>query len=232
MKLLRQTSVALMLFAALLVAVSAEAQTHYKPHISIGGRAGLSMGEMSFSPSVKQNWVMGSQGAFTFRYSEEKIFGLIAELGWVQRGWKENFEEAPFSYSRTLTYLQLPILTHIYFGTRRFKGFVNLGPQVSYMIAENISSDFDYHNPAAVPGFPVRNRMTEQMSTPVKNKFDYGICASVGCEFYVQPKHSIMVEGRYYFGLGNIFPSSKADTFSASRAMSIEISLGYYFRLK
>ena len=217
--------------ALLLTALAATAETHYRPHIWIGGKAGVSMGEMSFSPSVKQTWNMGSHGAVTFRYSEEKIFGLIAEFGWVQRGWKENFEEHPFCYSRSLTYLNLPILTHIYFGTRRFKGFVNLGPQFAYMIGSKIESDFEYTHPNKVPNFPA-NRQTEQLWTEVKNKFDYGICAGVGCEFYVQPKHSLVFEGRFYYGLGNIFPASKADTFSASRNMSIEISLGYNFRIK
>ena len=97
------------------------AETHYKPRISVGGKAGVSMAMMSFSPSVKQSWNMGTAGAVTFRYTEEKLFGLVAELGWVQRGWKENFEEHPFAYSRSLTYINLPILTHIYFGSRRFK---------------------------------------------------------------------------------------------------------------
>ncbi|MCM1066557.1 MAG: PorT family protein [Muribaculaceae bacterium] len=218
--------------ALLCLALPARAQTHYKPRISIGARGGMSMGEMSFSPSVNQKWMTGSTGAFTFRYTEEKIFGLIAELGWVQRGWKEDFEEAPLNYTRTLTYLQLPVLTHIYFGSKRFKAFVNLGPQICYLVSDNIKADFDYRHPEAVEGFPIRNRSVEQMYTEVKNKFDYGICASVGGEFFVQPRHSIFLEARYYFGLGNIFPSSKADTFSASRAMSLEFSIGYFFRLK
>lgn len=226
------------LFAALLAASTlcfgptVHAETHYKPRISLGARGGMSMGEMSFTPSVNQKWMMGSTGAITFRYTEEKLFGLIAELGWVQRGWKEDFEEVPLDYTRTLTYLQLPILTHIYFGSKRFKAFVNLGPQICYMISDNISANFDYRNPQDVEGFPTRNRSVEQMYTEIKNKFDYGICASVGGEFFVQPRHSIFLEARYYFGLGNIFPSSKADTFSASRAMSLEFSIGYFFRLK
>ena len=214
-----------------LAALAATAETHSRPHIWIGGKGGVSMGEISFSPSVKQSWNIGSQGAVTFRYSEEKIFGVIAEFGWVQRGWKENFEEHPFSYSRSLTYLNLPILTHIYFGSRRFKGFVNLGPQFAYMIGNKTKSDFDYEHTNTVPNFPA-NRQTEQLWAEVKNKFDYGICAGIGCEFYFHPKHSVIVEGRFYYGLGNIFPASKADTFSASRNMSIEISLGYNFRIR
>lgn len=222
----------LLLVAVLAIAaLGADAETHYKPRISIGGRAGVSMGRMSFSPSVKQSWLMGSTGAVTFRYTEEKLFGLIAEIGWVQRGWKENFEEAPLSYSRSITYLDIPVLTHIYFGSRRFKAFINLGPQVSVLLGSTISADFDYNNPSAVPDFP-RNRMTEQMAAEITGKFDYGICASVGGEFFLTPRNSILLEARYYYGLGNIFPSSKADTFGASRNMSLEFTIGYNFRLK
>lgn len=212
---------------------AAHAETHYKPHISVGGCVGVSLSKMDFSPGVKQGWLQGTAGAVTFRYTEEKLFGLIAEFGWEQRGWKENFEEANdlFSYSRTLTYLRLPVMTHIYFGSPRFKGFVNLGPEVGYMIGDKISSNFNYEFPGDVEGFPP-NRMVSQMSMDISNKFDYGIAAGIGCEFYVQPRHSITFEARLYYGLGNIYPAKKADVFSASRCMSIEATIGYNFRLK
>ncbi|MDE6134046.1 MAG: PorT family protein, partial [Muribaculaceae bacterium] len=151
------------LIAAAILALAAHpapAETHYRPHVWIGGRAGMSMGMMSFSPSVKQSWNTGTTGAVTFRYSEEKIFGVIAELGWIQRGWKENYETLPFRYNRTLTYINLPILTHNYFGSRRFKCFVNLGPEFGLYIGYKISANFDYHNPASVDGYPTKTRMT------------------------------------------------------------------------
>lgn len=222
--------IALLLLAAV-TALAALADTHYKSQIFVGARGGVSMSMMSFSPSVKQSWNMGSTGAVSVRYTEEKLFGIVGEFGWVTRGWKENFEEHPLSYSRSLTYLNLPILTQIRFGSRRFKTFINLGPQFAYMIGSSISSDFDYNNPASVAGFPA-NRQTEQLKLDVKNKFDYGICAGIGFEFFVQPLHSVILEARYYYGLGNIFPARKADYFSASRNMSLEVTLGYSFRLK
>lgn len=211
---------------------SVVAQTHYKPHVSVGVKGGMTMSEMSFSPSVKQKQTKGTAGAVTFRYAEEKLFGLIAELGWSQRGWEENFEESPCTYSRALTYLKMPLLTHIYFGSPRFKCFVNLGPEFAYMISDKIKSNFDYRNPFQAEGFPNKARMTEQMSMSVKNKFDYGITGGVGIEFYATPRNSMTLEARYYFGLGNIFPAAKADTFSASRNTSIEICLGYNFRIR
>jgi hypothetical protein len=186
---------------------------------------------MSFSPGVQQSFLMGEAAGITFRYTEEKYFGLIAELLLERRGWKENYEELPFQYQRTLTYIQLPLLTHIYFGSNRAKGFVNLGPEFSYMIASGIKANFDYNNTSSVANYP-SNRMTEQLYTPIKNKFDYGISAGVGVEIFMNRRNSVLLEGRFYYGLGNIFPSSKADTFSASRSMSIMANLGYYFRVK
>ncbi len=215
----------------LIAAFTAAAETYYKPHIYVGGRAGISMAQMSFSPSVRQGMTSGTTGAVSIRYTEEKLFALVAEFGWTTRGWKEDFEESPLSYSRSLTYINLPVLTQIRFGSSRFKTFINLGPQFAYMIGSSISSNFDYRDVASVPDFPA-NRQTAQLDMEIKNKFDYGICGAVGFEFFVKPRHSVQLEGRYYFGLGNIFPSRKADHFSASRNMSIEISLGYNFRLR
>lgn len=217
---------------AMAIPGQATAQSHYKAHVSVGAHAGATLSRVDISPSVPQSFLQGFAGSVRFRYSEEKLFGLVAEFGVAQRGWKENFEESPLQYHRRLTYLTLPVMTQIIFGSRRVKCFFNLGPEVSYMIGESISANFDYSNPGAAEGWPSVPRQTAQLTMPVKNKFDYGITGGVGCEFYVQPRHSVTIEARYYFGLGNVFPASKSDIFSASRCTSIEVAAGYYFRLK
>ncbi len=208
------------------------AQREYNPHVAIGGKAGMTLSKISFSPGIKQAFNSGTTMGLAVRYTEEKIFGLIGELKIEQRGWKEDFEGADFNYSRTLTYVQLPLLTHICFGSDKVKGFVNLGPSVGYLIGEKVSSNFDYANPSAVEGFPITNRHVNQMTMSVSNKFDYGILGGAGIEFIIKKKHSVMLEGRYYYGLGNIFPAKKKDEFAASRGNSIEITLGYMFHIK
>lgn len=208
------------------------AQRSYEPQFSIGGKAGATLSKMAFTPGVEQTMNPGMTMGLVARYTEERFFGLIGELKIEQRGWKEVFDETAFSYHRTLTYVQLPLLTHIYFGSDRFKGFINLGPSVGYMISSKASANFDYNDPASVEGFPIANRHVNQMVMPVKNRFDYGILGGAGVELTIKKRHSIMLEGRYYYGLGNIFSAKKRDEFSASRGNSIEITLGYMFRIK
>lgn len=211
-------------------ASTADAQRYYSPELWIGGKAGATLSRMSFTPTVRQKMVPGTMAGVSVRYTEEKYFGLIGELNVEQRGWKEDFEGYTFEYERRLTYIQMPIMTHIYFG-KKVKGFVNLGPSFGYMLGSTVKANFDYRNPAEVEGFPVRNRSVEQMSMEVGNRLDYGITGGLGMEFVIKGRHAIQLEGRYYFGIGNIFPDSKKDTFSASRGMSVEIMLSYMFRI-
>ena len=214
--------------------LAASAQREYDPHFWLGARAGMTLSRMEFSPPVDQSMLPGKTVAFTARYIEEKIFGLIGELVVTQRGWREDFGDDyrdQFHYDRTLTYIELPVITHIFFGSRKVKGFFNAGPSIAFMIGDKIKADFDYTDPENVKGFPYRYRRTEQLSMDINSRFDYGIQAGAGVEMFFG-RHSVYLEGRYYYGLGSIFPSHKSDTFTASRGTSIIVSLGYYFRVK
>lgn len=215
-------------------AIEMQAQRHYVPHIHVGVHGGVSMSRVSFYPKIEQSNLQGMQFGFSFRYAEERHVGLQAELNIEQRGWKEDFDEdnSRFEYYHRTTYLELPILTHIFFGSKVVKGFFNLGPELGYMISDGIHSNFDYGNPTSVEGFPYEYRQTDQMKLKITNRFDYGITAGAGVEFIIRKRHCIQLEGRYYYGLGNLFPSSKKDEFQASRGSSILLTLGYMFRIK
>ena len=216
------------LLIALAVCAAISAQHRYSPNLTLGAKGGLALSEMSFSPSVRQTFRPGFTLGFVARYTEEKHFGVIAELLLSQKGWNENFDGAPYRYGRTLTYVELPILTHIFFGSKRMKGFFNLGPQIGYMISDkkstNLTPDQDLTE-------LVSSRPTEHMWMDVSHKFDYGITAGLGGEFRLTPKQSVMLEGRFYFGLGNIFPDGKSDAYSASRSLSIQVAASYLFRV-
>lgn len=209
--------------------ICGNAQTHYESNISIGAKAGTTLSLMTLKPTVPQSILPGVMAGLSFRYIEEKHFGFIVELNMMQRGWKETFEGTEYAYQRQLTYVHIPFLTHIYFGSNKFRGFFNAGPEVCWMIGDSHTQNFDIYNQ---PDFNDAYRETEQFDMEVKSKFDYGISAGLGMEFILKNKHSFILEGRYYFGIGNIFGSSKADHFAASRGMSISVSLGYMFRLK
>lgn len=211
---------------------AATAQNHYEGNISIGGQAGATFSRVNFSPSVPQSLQSGIVVGGAFRYVEEKHFGLIAELNVEQRGWKEKFDGYDYAYQRRFTYIQLPVLTHVYFGSDKIHGFFNAGPEIGYMIASSVKSNFDYGNVGSIDGFPSVNRNVDQYRLKVKNHLDYGISAGLGLEWFQSHKQSFRLEGRFYYGLGDVFSNHKTDPFSASNSMMVMVTLGYFYRIK
>ncbi|MCH5227518.1 MAG: PorT family protein [Muribaculaceae bacterium] len=184
-----------------------------------------------FNPHVKQGFQPGVTAGIMVRYIEENHFGLIGELNFAQRGWKENFEGKPFQYSRDLDFIDLCFLAHVFFG-RRGRFFFNAGPQVGYYLGEHVKSNFDPYSISKIPDFPITNRINQQMVEPTNIKIDYGISAGIGGEFNINRRNSIFVEGRFYFGLANIFSTKRADYFNASNQMTLSATIGYWFRVK
>lgn len=217
--------------ALFILPATLSAQTHYKANIAVGAKGGVDVSRMFFNPTVHQKIPIGATAGLTFRYIEENHFGIIAELNFVQRGWKEDFEEAPYNYRRTLNYLQVPVLAHIYFG-RRGRFFFNAGPEVGILLGEKTDANFDPSLMASLPDFPNTNRMNLQMNMPVQNKVDYGISAGLGAEFSVSDRHAVNLELRFYYGLGNIYHSQRTDPFAASNSMALSATVGYNFRLR
>lgn len=209
----------------------AGAQTHYSSNVCVGMHGGIDLSRVFFSPSVNQGWPVNPLAGIGFRYIEEDHFGLIAEVNYVRRGWSENFDALPFSYRRNIDFIEIPVFAHIYFG-RRARFYLNAGPQVAFRIGESYSSNFDPYDTAAIPDFPYTNRHNVQLTEKVSQKVDYGITAALGCEYNINTRNSITLEARYYFGLGNVFPSKRSDYFRASNSMYIGITAGYWFRIK
>ena len=227
--MMRSLLLALALAATLF---TASAQTHYEGNIAVGAKGGVTLSRLKFSPSVPQTMLPGFMAGVTFRYIEEKHFGVIAELNLEQRGWKEKFDGLNYAYQRRLTYLQLPMLTHIFFGNNKVRGFFNAGPKIGLLIGTGTKANFDYANVELIEGFPTENRETDQYKLDVKNKFDYGISAGLGLEVIGRNKHSFTLEGRFYYGLRDVFSNHSTDPFSSSSSMSIMVTLGYYYRIK
>lgn len=205
------------------------AQSHYQSRIFVGAHGGADFSRVSFTPAVTQSFLAGANAGLNFRYVEEKHFGLIIEANWEQRGWKEDFEDKPYSYSRCVDFIQIPVLAHIYFGNRG-KFFINAGPSVSFMVGERTKANFDYANVASNPDFDTH--ISYQYALPADCRIDYGISGGIGGEFSIDTRNSLYLDARFYFGLADLVKSGRTEPVRGSNPMTISLSLGYWFRVK
>ena len=199
----------------------------------------------------------GFTARYTCEKYFSSICAVTAELNFAQIGWNEdildrNDKPVPLHtdpsqnlyYRRKMTYVQVPLLARLGWGRERngFQAFIHLGPQIGFFLNDKTESNFDIHDPAFDPAIKngsygkdykyanIRSsHIVAQDTMAVENKFDYGIAVGAGLEFSNRHFGHFMIEGRYYYGLGNIYGNTKRDYFSRSNFGNIVVKCTYLF---
>lgn len=205
------------------------AQPRVPKELDLGIVGGAVMSRMNFDPTISQDMAAGYTLGISARYIEEKFFGLQAEVLVTRRGYKDRYTDFPsYKFQRNLTYLEVPFLSHIYFPMgRRNEICVDLGPKFGMLLWEKtdnrLPTDFGQ------PGSSTAGFRTDHHTMDIKYRFDYGIQAGLGYEFKFSPQISLQLSGRYYFGLGNIFPDEKSDVFETSANQHVMIVMTLFW---
>lgn len=202
---------------------------------SVGVSGGTTFSSVTFSPKVTQNMLMGTTFGLTGRMTMGEYVGMQIELNYVQQGWKEDFQSddeglseeeqnqlAKYKYNRTLNYLQIPFYTHIQFGGKNVKGFINAGPQIGYLISESTSQNLNGEKPGKV---------NEQHDMPVEKKFEWGISGGAGIEIRTGIGY-FLLEGRYLYSLGDIYNTKRKDYFTKASGQTITAKVSYLIPFK
>jgi hypothetical protein len=212
----------------LTVAFSMQAQVEEPRRLlELGVSGGINMNSLDLQPTMRQKMLNGVNGGISLRYTSEKYFSMICaaqlEVNFSQRGVKEDFDDGTGNfYSRTINYIEVPFFAHLSWGKEQngLQFFINLGPQFGFYIGDSEK----YHGnwrPAERP-----SSLRPIYGKDIYNKFDYGIAGGAGLELKTKAGN-FFIEGRYYYGLADIFNNSKTDDFGRSANQTISARIGY-----
>ncbi|MDD4922154.1 MAG: porin family protein [Bacteroidales bacterium] len=190
----------------------------------VGPSAGVTMSNLTLVPQVVDKlYIMGKTEGISTRYISENHFGFQVDLNYFEAGWKEdlygNKNASQYSYARTLKFVEVPFLMHVYTGSKTARIFLNVGPKFSYLLSEKED---------------IRDQTAEndllQHGKLIENPFQYGLLAGAGFEIHLK-RSVIGLEGRYCYHLSNIFSDEIGEDFSNSNLQTVSVSLYYYFQL-
>lgn len=221
--MMRRSYIVLLL---LLVSLMSMAQPRLRtPEIYVGAHAGVMASTMLFRPNVAKIDIMQSpltmNGGLVFRYAAHKVCAIQVEANYMQRGWREQIAlgtGSTIDYTRQLDYIEIPLLMHLYFGKQRFRGFINLGPQIGYCIRDIATQ--------------LPSTITSPQYQPIEKPFDWGLAGGLGCYYRTKKIGLFQLEARFNFSMGTTYNDRKVDYFSQSNAMNLSLNLAYLWEIK
>lgn len=211
----------------------AQAQVgEFRSALAVGVNGGYVLNKVSFNPTIKQSYHGGMTMGVTLRYTCEKYFNMVcavqAEANYAQMGWKEVIETSSDTYSRTVNYIQVPLLARLSFGreVKGVMGYLVLGPQLGFYLNDKDERVGEWSD-ETLSKRP--NRVTMQYDLSIERTFEYGITGGLGLEVNTRRAGHFMLEGRYFFALSDMFRNGKADPFGRSANGAIVAKVSYLF---
>lgn len=214
----------LLILAFILLSIPAWGQTYF------GIKAGYTMSSVRFSPPVpnKRHVETNYDPGLMFKYFDTKYVGFQTELYLSNRGFDKKLTDT-IAQKRTNTYLEMPLFIQFRVSVSVIRFHLNLGPYFSYLLKADVEERNFFAN--ADEGIPdERVFKSYEFNILRDNRLDYGLLGGVGlsCDFRWG---SFQVEGRFGFGLGDLYDTSYPDNPSQSGALfqSLVVSYCYIF---
>ena len=221
--ILSSTSIRL-LFVLLVAGTHVLAQPRLpQPEMFVGAYGGVTASTVFFTPKVGGmddllKAPLGWNAGAVFRYGAHKVCSIQVEAGYAQRGWREYSATDGYDYYRRLHYVQIPMLAHIHFGGEYFQGFVNVGPQIAYCIAEKESG--------------TRQTASTYQYNKIQKPFDWGLAGGLGVYGLHRKAGVFQLELRVHYCFGSLYNNSRAEHFASSNTLTASLNFAYLWQIK
>ena len=216
------------LFTIILFSAKINAQqTEFKPYIGIGVHGGINYSDIEIDQAINnsdisygkiQNTYMG----FVLIFMAEEYAGIQIEANLAKNGWEEVRDTA-YTYTRTMNYIEVPVLTHLSFGKKRMRYVIDMGPYVSFYRDTEESLEL----------FPQGSYNSETdtssyIGKPVNNKIDLGFMldAGIGINTSIGIFH---VKARYSYGIINLFNKYPEGIYQQSQFRNYYFGVSYQY---
>lgn len=208
----------------------------FRPQLGIGFHAGLNRSSVDFMPSSGQEAINLYSYGFLINYMSEPHLGVQLELNMSQRGWQLKNDTVSI-YSRTMSYFEIPILTHINIEIKNFRINFDLGPYVAFYQGGSdkytkIPRSEQNHTigNANIPSSPRLGEIT-YYGKDIDNKFDYGFMGGIGFG-YNTILGEFQLRFRYTQGMKSIFTKYPEGNFRFSQMHSFYFGAAYCYTFK
>jgi len=181
----------------------------------LGVRGGLNFTKVRFNPTVEQNYTQGILFGVAYGFMSTKAAGVVVELLYAQYGWDEKFDDESQHYQRTMSYIEMPILSNFIIGRRKGHLKFNFGPRFAYLLNESEETNIQGSDTPYYYG------------RPIEDNIELGLTFGAGYS-RVLSAGEIEFDIRYSMTFSNMFETPDDLELLYSQNVGISVSLVYW----
>lgn len=208
--------------------------TGYSQEISyrettIGINQACNLSNVSFEPQIVQYPLIGYSGGISFTHKAHPNAGILIELNFTQKGWKEKWltpdalrdsinidVDTINSYQRRISYIEMPFLSNFTLGKSNSKVVINFGPALTSIISDNESIDIAHQLGDST-----------HYGAKIDHKLGYSICFGLG---FIQETNfgNFQLEARVNRSLTKLFDRKLLDaSYGYMQMVAIRVTYSY-----
>ena len=118
------------------------------------------------------------------------------DLSCLQKNYAWSHDEFAAQTTQN-TYIQLPVLLHFSLGKNRFKFFANAGGFGGYLVNRKVNGIIlNIYDPLNNYQYNEKSEFDKRRD----QRFEFGLLAGLGLEYFLKNQYRIFVEARYFYG--------------------------------
>lgn len=148
---------------------------------------------------MRYDGVTGLTAGLSAQYNFVDWLGARIDLMWAERGYRlyrSAFVLQDVDYTLRTHYLMLPVMANFSFGSKKIRGYTDLGIYGGYWLA-------GHYDGSSINTFYEKESIDEdyEFNSDRDQRFDFGYVADVGIDYFFATHFAVRVEGRCYYSV-------------------------------
>ena len=195
-----------------------DSRKQYKHYL--GAKAGRNFSWVNFDPRVNQSISHGPVFGISYAYMSQHWGGIMVEAQYIKYGWKESFPDSIMvSYSRELSYLEIPAMSNFVIGKKNTHLKFQLGVKLGILLDQVENSDL------------INDEARIYYGQEIEDRFELGLAFGTSLS-YVFNFGELQADFRFNASLSNLFPPTDDLSLIYSQNQSFTVSVYYWFKVR
>jgi len=196
-----------------------DSRKEFQHFLGVKGGVNFSWLRLEPNPGIVLEMNVEPMVGISYLFMSQYFAGILVEAEFIRYGWSESFLDPQNSYSRKLTYLEIPVLSNFVLGRKKTHLKIQMGVRIAFLLNDIETINVDPLIERFYYGLEVEDRIELGLALGggISHKFGFG---------------ELQIDARYNASFSNLWEASDDLSRIYSQNQGMTLSFYYWFKVR